>query len=89
VDRLLSRAYYFIIMFAEIRTELIRIGATDVRFKDENSVHLRIWIGPKSCTVIAAGFLTMLRGLPSAAGTAAVQQALQAAAQHADSWAIG
>ena len=76
-------------MFDEVRSELIRIGATDVGFKDENASHLRIWIGPKSCTVIADGFLTVLRGLPTGSGTRALQTALEEAAEHADSWAVG
>ena len=49
---------------------------------------VKITIGGRSCSVVAAGLLKMLSELPESAGSASIEAALEVRAGRAEAWAI-
>jgi hypothetical protein len=82
-------------MFNEIRTELVRLYAEDVQLQSDErlgrpqSSLIKVTIRSRSCSVVAAGLLEMLKSLPDHAGIAAIEKMLEHRSSHAEAWAIG
>jgi hypothetical protein len=80
-------------MFDEIRAELVRLDAKDVQLQSDERLHrpksslIKLTIGNRSCSVVAAGLLQMLRTLPDKAGVSAIEKALEFRSSSAEAWA--
>jgi hypothetical protein len=81
-------------VFDEIKSRLLSLRATDIRLAEDirpnyaDDSLVRVSLGSRSCSVLAAGFLLALKRLPDAAGTPAVQVVLEDAAARAEAWAF-
>jgi hypothetical protein len=80
--------------FDDIRAELLRLKADDVQLQcderhDRAAASLvKLMIGDRSCTVLAAGLLEMLSYLPDGAGNDGIESALELRSGRAEAWAV-
>jgi hypothetical protein len=80
-------------MFDELRSELLRLHATDVVLESDErggvqgDTLVKITIGERYCSVRADGLLAMLRSLADGAGESAIERAIANEASHAEGWA--
>jgi hypothetical protein len=81
-------------MFDEIRAELVRLHAKDVELQSDERLHhpktslIKLTIRSRSCSVVSAGLLEMLKTSPDGAGITAIEKQLEHRSSRAEAWAI-
>jgi hypothetical protein len=94
MPRIITLANREATMFDEIRAELVRLDAKDVQLQSDERLHrpksslIKLTIHSRSCSVVAAGLLEMLKSLPDRAGITAIEESLEFRSSHAEAWAI-
>jgi hypothetical protein len=82
-------------MFDEIRKELLRLKASEVQLQSDGrlgcAAHstVKVTIGDRSCSLVAASLLEMLKSLPDGATEASIEAALEMRAGRAEAWMPG